>query len=63
MKNTELRNKTKEELELMLQETREEQHDLDFQMASRQLKNVRRIRTARRNVARLLTLLKEKTTK
>jgi len=58
MKTAELRKKTTEELKMLLGDTRKEQHDLDFQMASRQLKNVRRIREAKKTVARLLTLLK-----
>ena len=59
MKTAELRKKTTEELKVILSDTRKEQHDLDFQMASRQLKNVRRIRESRKTVARLLTILKE----
>lgn len=59
MKTVELRKKTAEELKVLLSDTRREQHDLDFQMASRQLKNVRRIRESRKTVARLLTILKE----
>lgn len=57
----ELRVKTNEELERLLAETRRELVGLRFQAGSGQLKQVKKIRAARRTVARLATLLTEKT--
>lgn len=57
----ELRIKTNEELERLLAETRRELAGLRFQAGSGQLKQVKKIAVARRTVARLATLLTEKT--
>jgi large subunit ribosomal protein L29 len=60
LKISELRNLPKEELELRLEDALEEIHNLRFQHSTHQLDNPLRIRTARRDVARLKTLLRQK---
>ena len=58
-KTKELRLKTKEELEKTLQEEKNKLRDLNFKLAGAQIKNVREIRFTKRNIAILLTILKE----
>lgn len=60
MKIAELRLKTKEELQKLLIEDRERLRNLRFDLAAGKVKNVRGIRTLRKDIARTLTLLKEK---
>ena len=60
MKIGELRNLPKEELELRLDDALEEIHNLRFQHSTHQLDNPLKIRMARRDVARLKTLLHQK---
>jgi len=45
-----------------LRGTREELFDARFKLATRQLKNFRTMPTARRKIARLLTVMRERTT-
>lgn len=58
----ELRIKNSDALERLLAETRREMAGLRFQAGSGQLKQVHKISAARRLIARLTTLITEKTT-
>lgn len=59
-KASELREHSVEQLRQQLRETREELFRLRFQQATHQLENSSQLRSVRRNVARILTLLTEK---
>ncbi len=59
MKASELRQKSKEELEKILQEKREKLRELRFDLSAGKVKNVREIRMLKRDIARILTVLKE----
>jgi len=59
MKITELRQKSKTELERMLKENRERLRQLRFDLASGKVKNVREIRNLKKEIARILTLLRK----
>ncbi len=61
MQATELRNKSAEELRDTLSSLKKEQFNLRFQQASGQLENTSRFRELRRDVARVMTVLNEKT--
>jgi len=63
MKLSELRNKSKEELESELLNLKKEAFNLRFQVSSGQLENSSRIRYVRRNIARIKTLIVEKSLK
>jgi len=63
MKITELRKKSKPELQKVLGETREKLRTLRFNLATGKLKNVREIRQLREDIARILTLLQETSSK
>ena len=56
----ELRELTNEELTDKLRESKEELFNLRFQMATGQLDNNRRLRTVRREIARVYTVLNER---
>jgi large subunit ribosomal protein L29 len=56
----ELRELTEEELTERLRESKEELFNLRFQMATGQLHNNRRLRTVRREIARVYTVLRER---
>jgi len=56
MKISEIRQKTKKELESMLLERREHLRNLRFDLASGKVKNVREIREVKKEIARILTL-------
>jgi len=56
----ELREFTDEELTDRLRESKEEQFNLRFQMATGQLDNNRRLRTVRQEIARVYTVLRER---
>jgi large subunit ribosomal protein L29 len=60
VKVIELRKLTEEELRDQVRTTREELFNLRFQRATGQLENHRQIRAARRQLARLSTLLGER---
>jgi large subunit ribosomal protein L29 len=60
MKAEDLRKKKKEELEKMLKEQREKLAKLKFDLSLGKLKNVREIRETKKDIARILTLLKQK---
>ena len=60
MKPNEIRNLTLDEIHAAVAERREELLDLRFQAAVGQASNPRRIRNAKREIARLLTVAAEK---
>jgi large subunit ribosomal protein L29 len=57
---TELRSLMDDELQSKLVESREELFNLRFQSATGQLDNHRRLRTLRRDMARIYTVLRER---
>jgi len=59
MKSVELRKKTKNQLDKLLLEKQERLRQLRFDLASGKLKNVREIRHIKKDIARILTLIKE----
>ena len=59
MKMHEINQLTREEIVQRLNEAREELQNLNFQLATHQLDNQLKVRSARRNVARLTTVLHE----
>ena len=60
MKFKELKNLKESELQHLLAETRSKMRDMRFKLASGQLKGVREIRTSKKLVAQILTLLNNK---
>lgn len=60
MKTSELRQKSKSELQKLLQDNREKLRQLRFDLASGKVKNIREIRKVKKTIAQVLTLLKEK---
>jgi len=60
MKPTELRQKARNELHKRLKEKREKLRQLSFNLASGKVKNVREIRKIRKDIARMITIIKEK---
>lgn len=60
MKVSELKNKSREELELEAKELKSELFKLRFQLATNQLENPLKIREVKRNIARVKTLIREK---
>lgn len=60
MKISELRQKTKDELQKLIRDDRERLRSLSFDLASGKVKNVREMRELKKDIARILTLLKEK---
>jgi len=63
MESKEIRHKTKLELEKLLTEKREGLRALNFKKEARQFKNVSEIKNIRKDIARILTILKEKSSK
>lgn len=63
MKAKELRELTVDELKRKLEDLRRELFNLRFQQITHQLKNPIRIRIVRKDIARILTILKEKESK
>ena len=59
MKIRELRRKTIQELQQTLIELRDKLRDLRFNLAQGKVKNIREIRETKKDIARILTLLKE----
>ncbi|RJP75833.1 MAG: 50S ribosomal protein L29 [Candidatus Zixiibacteriota bacterium] len=59
MKMHDIRELTREELAQRLRDAREEYENLRFQLATHQLDNQVKVRLARRDVARLETVLRE----
>lgn len=60
MNATELRDKTPDQLREELASLKKEQFNLRFQAATNQLENPARMKTVRRDAARVLTILNEK---
>jgi large subunit ribosomal protein L29 len=60
MKAAELRESTKEELERKEQDLRKELFNLRFQQATGEIENPMRIRTLKKDIARVLTVANEK---
>jgi large subunit ribosomal protein L29 len=60
MKAAELRDLADEELRGKLRELQEELFNLRFQLATGQIENVGRIRTVRRDIARMHTVLRQR---
>jgi large subunit ribosomal protein L29 len=60
MKAAELRDLADEELREKLRELQEELFNLRFQLATGQIENVGRIRTVRRDIARMHTVLRQR---
>ena len=58
MKISEIRQKSKKELENMLLAQRERLRNLRFDLASGKVKNVREIRELKKEIARILTILR-----
>jgi ribosomal protein L29 len=58
MKIKELKIKSENELKTLLKGEQEKLRELNFKVAQRQLKNVRELRFAKKNIARVSTLLK-----
>lgn len=58
MKVKGLKEKTKDELETVLKERREKLRQLRFDLVQGGLKNVREIRETKKDIAKILTLLK-----
>ena len=56
----ELRELKGEELAQRVRESKEELFNLRFQMATGQLENNRRLRTVRRDIARIYTIMRER---
>ena len=57
---SELRELADDELVLRLREAKEELFNLRFQMATGQMDNNRRLRTVRRDIARIYTVMRER---
>jgi len=60
MNATELRDKTPDELRVQLEMLKKESFNLRFQQASGQMENTTRMKAARREAARVKTILNEK---
>jgi len=60
MEIKELKNKSEAELQKLLAETRDKLRELRFKDANRQLKDVREIRIARKDIAQIMTFLNVK---
>ncbi|OGZ65693.1 MAG: 50S ribosomal protein L29 [Candidatus Staskawiczbacteria bacterium RIFCSPLOWO2_01_FULL_37_25b] len=58
MKASELRKKDKKELEKMVQDLRKKLSDLRFRFSSNKLKNVKEISNSKKEMARILTILR-----
>ncbi|OGY45548.1 MAG: 50S ribosomal protein L29 [Candidatus Buchananbacteria bacterium RIFCSPHIGHO2_02_FULL_38_8] len=61
MKFKELKSKPEAELNKVLNELRDKLRELRFKVTSKQLKNLRDVRETKKTIARILTLLKQKT--
>lgn len=59
MKIKEIREKSAEELKKLLGESREAVRKLRFDIAAKQVKNIREMRKHKRDIAKILTVLKE----
>lgn len=59
MKITEIRQKTKSELQKLLQDLQKKLRQLRFDLASGKIKNVKEIREIKKDIARILTIINE----
>ena len=59
MKTVELRKRDKKELEKMMHELTKKLSDLRFKFSSGKLKNVKEINNSKKEIARILTIIKE----
>lgn len=59
-KSKELRLKSEEELNQLLSESQKKLRELRFNLASGKVKNIRTIRVLKKDIARILTILGEK---
>ncbi|KKQ23492.1 MAG: 50S ribosomal protein L29 [Parcubacteria group bacterium GW2011_GWA2_37_10] len=59
MKTAELRKKDKKELEKIVLDLRKKLSDIRFKFSSNKLKNVKEINNTKKDIARILTILKE----
>ncbi|RJR32030.1 50S ribosomal protein L29 [Candidatus Parcubacteria bacterium] len=55
----EIRNKSKKELQSLLLENQGKLRDLKFKIFQKQQKNLREIRTVKKTIARIMTVIKE----
>lgn len=62
MKTLEIRKRNKDDLERNLNELRKNLSELLFKLAANKLKNVREIRNIKKDIARILTIIKEQKT-
>ncbi len=60
MKTKELRQKTSQEIELLLKEHREKLRRLRFDLSEKKLKNVKEISSNKKTIARVLTILEQR---
>ncbi len=60
MKTKELRQKTSQEIELLLKEHREKFRRLRFDLSEKKLKNVKEISSNKKTIARVLTILEQR---
>jgi large subunit ribosomal protein L29 len=60
MKTKELRSLPPEELKRRLIETREEEFNLRFRLATKQLQNFQELKRVRKDVARIKTIIRER---
>lgn len=58
IKAKELRQRTKQELEMTLKQNREKLRELKFDLASKKLKNTNEIKAVKNQIAQILTILK-----
>ena len=59
MKTEELKSKSKNELETMIEDLRKKLSDLRFKFSSNQLKNVKEMSNMKKEIARIFTIIKE----
>ena len=60
MKNSDIKNKPKADLEIMVKDKREALKNFRFGIAGSRVKNVKEARTIRKDIARALTFLRQK---
>ena len=60
MKPSEIKQKSQKELQKLLQDSREKLRQLRFDLVAGKVKNVREIRMIKKDIARILTILKLK---
>jgi len=60
MKPSEIRQKSQKELQKLLQDNREKLRQLRFDLMAGKVKNVREIRMIKKDIARILTIIKSK---